>query len=96
MQGRGVLLAAEPARETVAEWDDVRDVMDRQTNGKQAARELLVVALADGRVQRVWADTFTPSVRALRGMVRLFWLHRDRRTGLTDGRVVQPLRGGWL
>jgi hypothetical protein len=75
-------------------WAQVTDVTDVAPSQSAPMPSAIVVVMTDGNVLTLPAASFTPDGRDLRELVRFYWLHRDRRDELTDGRALKRLTDG--
>jgi hypothetical protein len=73
-------------------WDGVKDVTDRQPQGRRPPRRAIVMVMSDGRNSTLLsADSFTPDGQALRELVRFYWQHPQHRRELADGQALTRL-----
>jgi hypothetical protein len=77
-------------RPHAADWATVRDVTDVIPGQSVPTRGAIVVITSDGAASLA-AASITPDGRALRELVRYYWINPDRRDELTDGRAIQRL-----
>ncbi|MCF6389113.1 hypothetical protein L2K20_19225 [Mycobacterium sp. MBM] len=74
-----------------AKWDDIAEVRDQPLRRKLPGREVIVLALPEGRSGTLLSDTITANSDALREWVRFYWQHPEYRAELTDGRALKRL-----
>lgn len=74
-----------------AKWDDIAEVRDQPLHRKLRGREVIVLALPEGRSGTLLSDTVTDNSDALREWVRFYWQHPEHRDELTDGRALRRL-----
>ena len=72
-------------------WNDIAEVRDQPLHRKLRGREVIVLALPEGRSATLLADAITADSAALREWVRFYWRHPEYREELTDGRALRRL-----
>ena len=74
-----------------ANWEDIEQIQDHPLRRKLRGRELVVLALPEGRSATLLSDCVTDNSEALRDWVRFYWQHPEYRDELVDGRGLQRL-----
>jgi len=74
-----------------ANWEDIEQIQDHPLRRKLRGRELVVLALPEGRSATLLSDCVTDNSEALRDWVRFYWQHPEYRDKLVDGRGLQRL-----
>lgn len=74
-----------------AKWEDISEVRDQPLHRKLRGREVIVLALPEGRSGTFLSDTVTDDSHALREWVRFYWQNPEHRAELTDGRALKRL-----
>lgn len=74
-----------------ANWEDIEQIQDHPLRRKLRGRELVVLALPEGRSATLLSDCVTDNSQALRDWVRFYWQHPEYRDELVDGRGLQRL-----
>ncbi|WP_425004203.1 hypothetical protein [Mycolicibacterium sp. S3B2] len=74
-----------------AKWEDIEQIQDHPLRRKLRGRELVVLALPEGRSATLLSDCVTDDSEALRDWVRFYWQHPEYRDELVDRRGLQRL-----
>lgn len=74
-----------------AKWEDISEVRDQPLHRKLRGREVIVLALPEGRSGTLLSDIVTDNSEALREWVRFYWQNPEHRAELTDGRALKRL-----
>jgi hypothetical protein len=73
------------------EWDDVVEISQHRSGKSPPLRASLFVKFGDGKVRTQAVDSYTPKGKALRRLVRYYWINPDKRDELADGRATARL-----
>ena len=71
-------------------WDEVTDIDDRPTPGRQP-NGATYIRTADGHTRELPSSWYTPGGRTLHAWLRFYWQHPESRDELTDDRAVRRL-----
>jgi len=74
-----------------AEWRQIADIRRAEPDSDEP--HTVFVVLANGDEHAIATAAFTPDAAAVRGLLRLYWQHPDRRGELADRRAVDRVRG---
>ena len=73
------------------DWDKVKDVTDAAPGQRASTSGPIVFVMSDESTPTISASGMTPDGKALRDLVRFYWLHPESRAELADGRAVERL-----
>ena len=73
------------------EWDDVVEISEHRSGKSPPLRGSLFVEFSDGKVRSQAVDSYTPKGKALRRLLRYYWINPGKRDELADGRAVGRL-----
>jgi hypothetical protein len=80
-------------RTSTGRWSEVTDINDIAPEGRRQATCPLVMVMEDGQMHLLDnAAMYTAMGRALRELMRFYWLNPGHRIELTDGRAVARLQ----
>ncbi|MGU3654555.1 hypothetical protein [Mycolicibacterium sp. A43C] len=74
-----------------ARWNDIVEVRDQPLRRQLRGREVIALALPEGRSGTLLSDAITDDSDALRKWVRFYWQRPEHRAELTDGRATRRL-----